>query len=237
LEALRLELGDYIIDVVAHSQGNMMVSEALRPPTDFGIDGYVLSQAAVSVSAYDANPDLIDPDVAKRHKVPPPDWYGLPTPRFGGLSSSVRVIRNFANCEDKVLETWRANNVQFKPDRSPKPGGGRYGFEASGRAIFVLGKNTYEVTEEYEKLAFVALAKTKTLGASEEAAGVIPAGGGFNMRTDLGFDGEDHSGQFDRSIQDLNEYYRRIMDLHGPSTTGRVPGLARRPFRCPPPSP
>ena len=73
------------------------------------------------------------------------------------------------------------------------------------------------VTDSYEMKAFVARPRSKAAGAVEGALGnPVPSGMvNVNLRTTYQFGREnfDHSGQFNRTIQQLDELYQDILNV------------------------
>lgn len=108
----------YKIHILAHSQGNIVMSEALRQMDESGmVSSYVSSQAAVSAGAYDNSlPCYLSPD-----KIYTPDLLGhyysgtsSTEEYFHGNNQKVEKRINCYNLNDYAIKGWQSNNG-YKP--------------------------------------------------------------------------------------------------------------------------
>lgn len=146
-----------------------------------------------------------------------------------------KKVVNFHNSVDYALATghkllglletnWEANEESYKPDGNAGtdwhyryyPTRTNLNERATQEFTFFAGRF---VTDSYEMKSFVARPRSKAVGAVEgTTANPLPGGainGDVNLRTDFGFGREDydHSGQFNRRIQEVDELYSRIFDI------------------------
>jgi hypothetical protein len=124
---------------------------------------------------------------------------------------------NFFNTNDYVLasgkdgaliqKNWEAGQLQFKPWSA-------YNYSSDGTNGFrLIGAQTNLITNLHELMSFVALPRSKAVGAQPGVRGVI-SGNELDLRTAFGFDGErfDHSGQFTRSVQQATDFYLQLLE-------------------------
>ena len=67
------------------------------------------------------------------------------------------------------------------------------------------------VTNTHESMTYVARSRTRAVGALARVGGSVK-GGEVNLETAFGFtpSREDHSGQFNRKIQDVHGFYETL---------------------------
>ena len=144
-------------------------------------------------------------------------------------------IVNFHNSSDYALATgrkafglleanWEANEEDYKPDGNAVTDWHyhyyptRQNLDERATQEFTLFAGRY-ITDSYEMKSFVARPRSKALGAVEgtpsNPLAASPITGSVNMRTFYGFGNQDfdHSGQFNRSIQELDGLYNRIFEI------------------------
>ena len=156
-----------------------------------------------------------------------------------GIGSNASQIVNFHNMDDFALATgikffwfeanWEKNQTDYKPDG---PGTAihasdwRYlhdtdepDFDKKGRLEnlhFVNSSPVWALTryvgDSYEIKSFIARPRSKAVGAVDASLGNRPGIMQHVNLQDYGFDGResDHSGQFNRRIQQVHELYREI---------------------------
>jgi hypothetical protein len=229
VDRIRAEMRTSRVSIMAHSLGNAVVGSALR--TGMTIDSYVAMEAAVSLSCYhppardgenDWLPDFGPLAAAENARQTPHDYTDL---GYRGLLRDIALqiegnLVSYHNLNDFWLATgktrfgidvdWVKNQRKFKPDdRSVTT-------EYQYLAEFPRGQRCYLRTtllgtkrpadDLNEALAFVARSRTRALGA-EPLSGVPAPGGGrsVDLNGDYKFDlaRYDHSGQFQRNIQEL----------------------------------
>jgi pimeloyl-ACP methyl ester carboxylesterase len=124
---VRTKTGYQAVNVMAHSQGNIMVSEAIKLGAN--VTNYVLREAAVPASCYDGSTltmpndprlDENSTDRDKKLRQAPNKYPGY----FEGITAG--NIVNFFNKDDSALQTghtlilfetnWIVNQIRFKPD-------------------------------------------------------------------------------------------------------------------------
>lgn len=223
-------------NIVAHSMGNIVASEALR--LGMQIDNYALLQAAVPAACYDDDEGRIRQTLQYNHDIftmwdnDTPDDDADPNTRalayrgrFKGVTGN---LTNFFLPDDyATFKPWEVNNDQTKP-----PGGlFRANFEyertgLSGHKLFKYmggrrGAPPYALdhylADPYEAMPFACRTWGKAAGAWGNTAGVLTATVNLNSDTyhlpgqEHGF-GDQHSGEFDATIQHLTQFYSTILD-------------------------
>jgi hypothetical protein len=217
LNHLKQRFPDYSLNVCAHSMGNIVMMESLRHDLSVGrtnVDNYVLMQAAVPAHCYDATLTNYSRFILAEQLVPTPDTYrGYP----GAIQGIVRnQIVNFFNTNDYALVTgpignWEVNQVTFKPDVF-------LGYNTDGTDSY---KNSVVLSDSREIMAFVSRPRSQAIGARPGVGGVIAIAGEVDLTGRFGFlDGSDeHSAQFNWSIQRLNGFYKELLTKMQTSTS------------------
>ena len=133
---------------------------------------------------------------------------------------------------------WEKNEEDYKPDGNYPLYGWEYHYlptEALARRAYLINhgfnfvppifpgvpgaEQCRAVTDSYEMKSFVARPRSRAVGAGEGTAANPLASGpiraNVNMRTTFGFGREDydHSGQFNRRIQQVYDLYGRVFDI------------------------
>jgi hypothetical protein len=209
LGQLRARFPGYRLNILAHSQGNTVVSEAIkRGFTSF--DTYILTQGALPDSAYDVNAP-IDYDIAAYEDSRiTPEWQ--PMGYHGIYTNFTGNIVNFYNPLDPVLDWWVRDQKLLKPSLY---------FDTS--YYFYNGTNSYFdppfsanylVTDPEESRANVSRSRTLPVGQSgpESAHGVIQSA--FDLHARFNFSNtsfDDHSAQWAWPIQTTLPYYIQIL--------------------------
>lgn len=222
----RSDLAGYAIDILAHSQGNAVVSEALSAGGTF--DNYILTQGAVPAHCYDGNaPRLFALTNAEASS---------PTPfaaSVGGYNQCWTNISgnmvNFFNTNDFALAKGAYGAIQanwVKNQQTEKPeafaGGPSYIYYPSTNtsiAYFLLG-SSYTVTDWQESRSMVARSRTSAIGAQGLAPGESRQGNissSVDLFSQFNFSDTraEHSAQFTRSIQSVWGYYDRVLISFG----------------------
>jgi hypothetical protein len=210
LPQLRARFPGYRLNLLVHSQGNAVVSEAiLRGGVTF--DTYILTQGAMPDSAYDVDAS-INTDIASHdygtHITPewqPMGYHGIYT-NFTG-----RIV-NFYNPLDKVLGYWVDDQTYLKPTYYPTTS---YYFYDGVNSYYdpVIGFNRL-VTDPEESRAMVSRSRTDPIGRSGPASahGVIQSA--VDLNAQFGFNGStiaEHSAQWTRPIQTSLPYYQQFL--------------------------
>jgi hypothetical protein len=223
---LRGTLPGYSVNVVAHSQGNIVMGEALKLGAI--VDNYVLSQAAVAADCYDRNPELIRRGLERLDSRRPAPYLASEM-GYAGYFADIDVqgrMVNFYNPKDSATGlAWESNNKE-KPDQGFGIGAfidGRYVFNARERQAHferrILDSDgiikfvfSHFVTDPYESMVFVARSRTQSAGTEGRTRGPIDEA--VNLQQEFGLTGwiTDHGAQFDRTIQDIHGYYRKLFE-------------------------
>jgi hypothetical protein len=234
---LRRRFPDCTISVGAHSMGNIVMIQTLKELAAAGnapIDNYVLMQAAVPAHCYDTTVPSLPAFVDLEQTVPTPNTYN----NYGaGISAALRgagIMVNFFNPDDFALGTWEDSQKFYAPPNGDveavtmKPNT-LLGYYTDGTS-HILRQNRWNtsldasfyggvyvgpprpVTATLEIMPFVSRPRTKTVGAQAGVQGEVT--GELNLRDQLGFgtDPGDHSGQWNRNIQDpaIDPFYRQL---------------------------
>jgi pimeloyl-ACP methyl ester carboxylesterase len=207
LRALQARLPGYSINVAAHSQGNILMMETLKRFLTNGspvIDNYVLMEAAVPAHCYDTNAPnystLVDTDAES----PTPDTYrGYPGAINNGLRTGGQMVNFFNRLDFAVQLAWESNEILNKPDFMKD-----YEYTPQNGAF----RESRAITDPRELMAFVARPRSRGVGTQIGVQGVIQ-GGEANLEVEYGFthDSGDHSGQYNRPIQQVHPFYERML--------------------------
>jgi pimeloyl-ACP methyl ester carboxylesterase len=156
-----------------------------------------------------------------------------------GVRSNANQIVNFHNMDDFALATgikffwfeanWEKNQTDYKPDGSGTAihaSDWRYLYDMSETDAVTKGRLenihfinstpvwalTRYINDSYEMKAFIARPRSKAVGAVDASLGNRPSIMQHVNLQEYGFDGResDHSGQFNRRIQQVHELYREI---------------------------
>jgi hypothetical protein len=229
----RPDLAGYAVDVLAHSQGNAVVSEALSEGAT--VNNYILTQGAVPAHCYDGSAPtlqvLLDAETSTLNGAT-----GVPTPfaaSIGGynqcwtnISGNVGNMVNFFNTNDFALATgsygpFDANWVKNQQSQKPEAfaGGPSYIYYPSNQmsiANFLFGIGNYTVTDWEESRSMVARSRTSAIGAQGPATGQTSQGiigGSVDLAASFQFGRtrDEHSAQFTRPIQTVWGYYDQIL--------------------------
>ena len=225
---LRQRYTNYTISACAHSQGNIVMMEALKELATVNqspLDNYVMMQAAVPAHCYDTTvpgfQPFLDAETSLTHT---PNSYAN---YAAGITNAVRGrIVNFYNIVDYALATatnnflginvsWEGNQTLFKP----LVFFGYYYNVTNGTAILTTNQfNAGEgviprtVTDPLELMPFVARPRSLAAG-SQGGIGQNVNGGEIDLFS-IGFrdKGYDHSGEFNRNIQDsvVQQFYPQL---------------------------
>jgi len=207
LNQLRTRFPGDRLNIFAHSQGNAVVSEAIKHGAPF--DTYILTQGAIPDSSYDANaplaPGLVNTDNTYG---PTPEWQ--PMGYRGVYTNLTGQIVNFYNTNDPVLAVWISDQGTAKPNVPATPYTYFYGVAMYDPTF----APNYVVTDPEESRAFVSRSRTLAIGqiAPESEHGVIQSG--IDLTAHFGFNNafpDDHSAQWNWPIQTTLLYYKQIL--------------------------
>jgi len=229
----RPDLASYGIDLYAHSQGNVVASEAILQGAPF--DNYILTQGAFPAHCYDTNAPflqkLLDAETNSVNAVQTPFY-----PVNGGYHGYCSLIHgnliDFYNTNDFALATGTTGPLQTnweEDQRTQKPGaflgGPSYIYDTNTlitTGYYTFG-SSYTVTDLQEIKALVARSRSKAVGAQGGLGGVI--GSSVDLGSSafgFGRTRTEHSAQFDRPIQTVWGYYDEVLLSFGiPLTVNR----------------
>jgi hypothetical protein len=228
---LRQRFTNYIISACAHSQGNIVMMEALKELAGAGqspLDNYVMMQAAVPAHCYDTTVTNLPSMLEAEANIPTPNTYAN---YAVGITNALRGdgrIANFYNPIDFALATgsntlftmpifgtismstsWEANESSLFMKPLILFG---YSYNPTNQVAIVVTNffteiwgvtnlQTRIVTDPLELMPFVARPRSKAAGA-QGGIGQMVNGGQLDLTT-LGFTAQDydHSGEFNRNIQ------------------------------------
>jgi probable HAF family extracellular repeat protein len=185
------------VRVLAHSMGNVVVSEALlleaeSPQPRQLLHTYVASQAATVAHAYDATRPTV-----RSHRVP--DHYGrypgTGAPYYNDVGVAAGMFVNFFNEQDFALTynfAWPANQ-RTKPDSG-------YGYDPRGASFHRRTPRRHVLSwpqDRWEIFAHAAPAHSGALGADGGVGNVVIRAEDLSLLdTPLTNDPRDHSAQF-----------------------------------------
>ncbi len=247
LERLLISLhGAYgVVNLLAHSMGNVVAGEALRIAGQSGagqlVNTYVASQAAVPGHCYD--PTLTDRNLLDFNNINVlghslPGLYGPVTPNIYNNwmmppSLAMSGKANFYNVNDYALNYWQGDQV-LKPDSrlytyfysgsaSDSPAQDLFGKTLLGIDQPLHLGNATNVQDRYEIMAYDAEPRSKALGGVPNAVGFAPTSlQGLWLQdpfeTDpskLYSDHPWHSAQFRFTNADQEYYWQQIMIKFG----------------------
>lgn len=228
---LRNRFTNDIISVCSHSQGGILMMEALKELAASSVspvDNYVLMEAAVPAHCYDTTitnlPWLMDMEAS----IPTPNTYsnyaaGMRSALRGGNICNLFNPADFAlvsGLNGTGLGSWESNEELLKPLVFFG-----YIYLATNQTAYVI-TNQYTVafgitnlqnrivTDPLELMPFVARPHSKAVGA-QAGVGNVVNGSEYNLQSQLGFTAAtyDHSGQFNRNIQtpQVQGFYSRLL--------------------------
>ena len=218
------------VRLIAHSMGNVVVSEALHLRGSARntplVHTYIATQAASVAHAYDAvNPEIVRPGWMPG--VNTPEVYAAyprpsgASPYYAGMGNAVQVnpitlqrrIINFFNGSDYALDntkSWPMNQFS-KPDI-----GYNYDF-GWWRTKYWFNDTKLNITTNYREIfAHMAQARSKALGCSEDSTHIVRGeiGGSVNLAVaPFGFTSStnDHSAQFNSINMNRRPYWRQVL--------------------------
>ena len=205
LNGLKARFPNYRLNILAHSQGNAVVSEAIKNGAPF--DTYILTQGAMPDSCYDVDAPTYAPFVAQETgtaitpESQPMGYRGIYTNLTG------RIV-NFYNPNDPVLAIWNQDQINVKPSTY-------YSFDGTNCWYTDFFFISHLVTDPQEARAMVSRSRTLSIGQSgpESGHGVIQSA--VDLNAQFGFNKafpDDHSAQWTWPIQKCWGYYDQILE-------------------------
>lgn len=206
---LRTRFPGYRLNVLAHSQGNAIVGEAVREGAN--LDTYILTQGAMGAGCYDVNFTIYPLLASQESYVHTPQL--KPMGYIGIYTNFTGHLVNFYNFYDPVLDIWLANQLQLKPNEYLF-NGGNYRYDGTNSYHLIENGPTLLVTDPQESRAMVSRSLTLPIGQSGPTTqhGVISAG--VDLNASFGFyktSFDDHSAQWAWPIQRTLPYYQQVL--------------------------
>ena len=231
------------VSIIGHSMGNIVCGSALEK--GLGVQNYILMEAAIPAGCFDVSSEINSYGrfTAAEASEPTPDYHLAPngeeTRGYRGFLSSIhgnvasRVV-NYHNSDDYALATgyyfgleanWEKNQVDYKPDGNLLTDW-HYHYDSTQADVVKRATQQFTfftgrfVTDSYEMKAFVARPRSKAAGAVEGTLENPSLNGmvNVNLRTtyQFGRENSDHSGQFNRRIQQVDDLYQHILNIVQP---------------------
>jgi len=215
---LRSRYTNYTISVAAHSQGNVVMMEALKElatASQSPLDNYVMMQAAVPAHCYDTTVPNFPAFTNEEQFLPTPNIYA----NYGtGIDNAMRgKIFNFFNTNDYALVSASTNATLFginfpintswiANEQLAKPlvffG---YSYNPANSIAYLTnvseGVTGRTVTDPFELMPFVARPRSLAVGSQGGVNGMVNGGGVDLIPFGFTKDYYDHSGEFNRNIQ------------------------------------
>lgn len=205
---------EYVVDVVAHSMGNMVVGQALAD--GMAVGHYAMLHAATSASCY-TNERFSYPSTNSEKAAPDQDVAAairsLGYTGWLGEIGSNDVI-NFADQLDSAVTTaWRFNNSHFRPQDLSAGLIGSYVYQSSNSVnerveLIFTGADRLRVrrvTDPAEAKAYVDYSLTGTIG------GIVASGGAVGSFVNDTYFGDDHGAEWGGGLQSLKPFYNALL--------------------------
>jgi len=219
LSQLRSRFPNYQLNVLAHSQGNAIMGEAIKQGAPF--DTYILTQGAMPASSYDVNAPTDSTLLAAEFLYGTPEWQPM---GYHGIYTNFtgRIVSCF-NTNDSVLNVWMADQAAAKPDSYINhvlfPLAPYYSYDGANgwwHGIIYGLFSSYLVTDPQESRAMISRSHTQPIGrmgpsTGQTKQGVI--GSTINLAAQFGFTTgfSEHSAEWTRPIQTSLPYYNQIL--------------------------
>jgi hypothetical protein len=219
LSQLRTRFPDYPLNILAHSQGNAIMGEAIEQGAPF--DTYILTQGAMPASSYDVNAATYSILTAAEALVSTPEWQ--PMGYHGIYTNMTGKIVSYYNSQDSVLNIWNADQSAGKPNGYAKhllelippllPVSPYYSYDGvngwnNGMFFGLFSSNL--VTDPQESRAMISRSRTQAVGR-QDTSGVINST--IDLHAQFGFTTgtPEHSAEWTRPIQTSLPYYNQIL--------------------------
>jgi Alpha/beta hydrolase of unknown function (DUF900) len=217
LTQLHSRFPNYRLNILAHSQGNAVVSEALEQGAPF--DTYILTQGALPANSYDVNSTNDTDLLVDEFYFPTPEWQPLGyRGAYTNLASLHGNIVNFYNPLDPVLADWLDDQKYLKPNPD-------YSYDGTNCWYNKGGNGAYVLTDMQESHALVSRSRSQPIGRQGLSPGEVSEGvmsSTVDLNAQFGFNGStiaEHSAQWTRPIQTSLSYYYSVMSACGIPTS------------------
>jgi hypothetical protein len=207
-------------------------------PKSISVENLLLMEAALPAGCYDASSGINSYGrfITAEASEPTPDYHDV-TKGYRGFLSSIygnvaNQVVNYHNSDDYALATghyfgfeanWEKNQIDYKPDGNLltdwhyyyDPSRTDVNKRATQEFTFFAGRF---VTDSYEMKSFVARPRSKAVGALEGTSAAPNGVIDVNLEATYHFDGRDsdHSGQFKRRIQEVDDLYLTVVNIVQP---------------------
>jgi hypothetical protein len=209
LNQLRTRFPDHGLHLLAHSQGNAVVSEAIKLGAPF--DTYILSEGAIAASAYDVNAPIYTNLFNADSVVHTPEWQ--PMGYRGAYTNFTGRVVNFYNLYDPVLDKWIIQQLTLKPNEYLF-NGGNYSYDGTNSWHLLEGAPALLVTDTQESRSMVSRSRTLPIGQSGPASGHGVIQSAVDLNAQFGFFNkfpDDHSAQWVWPIQTTRPYFQQVL--------------------------
>jgi hypothetical protein len=228
---LRQRFTNDTISVCSHSQGNILMMEALKElaaANQAPLDNYVMMQAAVPAHCYDTTVASYYIFTNEEQILPTPNTYSNYATGIDNALRGAGTIVNFYNTNDYALVSASTNTTFFgisvpintswiANEQLAKPlvffG---YSYNSANSTAYLTninyGVTGRTVTNAFELMPFVARPRSLAVGSQSGVGGSVN-GGTFDLKTiGFGANNYDHSGEFYRNIQDpvVQSFYPQL---------------------------
>jgi len=213
LSQLRTRFPNYQLNVLAHSQGNAIMGEAIEQGAPF--DTYILTQGAMPASSYDVNAATDSTLLTAEALVHTPEW--KPMGYHGVYTNMTGTIVSFYNPVDFVLGIWKLDQSAGKPDSYANhvlfPLAPYYSYDGANgwwHGIIYGLFSSYLVTDPQESRAMISRSRTLPVGR-QSTGGVIDSTIDLNEQFGFFDTTAEHSAEWTRPIQTSLPYYQQVL--------------------------
>jgi hypothetical protein len=216
--------------------GNVVTASALR--RGMTINTYMLMEAAIPSGCYNDSANNYVRFINAEETNPTPDTGAQLGYRLFAetVIQNVTKLVSFFNVNDYALATgttpflgwpfetnWEKNQIDYKPNRFNQQNSlwGDYLFSAGKPIGLQVSVNwnpditgTYlssrPVTDIHESMSFAARPRSRAMGTELHSASLFNNAVNLETLCNFGAGQQDHSGQFNRSIQQVTNFYQRV---------------------------
>lgn len=209
------------LNILAHSQGNAIMGEAIEQGAPF--DTYILTQGAMPSSSYDVNAATYSILTAAEALVATPEWQPM---GYRGVYTNMAnlpgKIVSYYNSQDSVLNIWNADQSAGKPNGYANhvltPLASYYSYDGVNgwnNGMFFGLFSSVLVTDPQESRAMISRSRTQAVGR-QDTGGVINSE--IDLHAQFGFTTgtPEHSAEWTRPIQTCLPYYAQILNTIKP---------------------
>lgn len=226
----------YRVHVIAHSQGNVVMGEALRLWRADGqstplVSSYIASQAAIAAHCYNATAPLMPNYEEDTPNVYASYWSAGDSPRFpqawpasnppyldaSFMQSAASRWLNFYNPQDYALTAANGGYGSWEKDQRWKPDNGYSWSVTNGffKGLVPLETDYSFPDDRYTIFSYCAEARSVALGTN--ATGGVFGGAGLDLEAQVGYSRAHlwHSAQFRSFMAARYQYWAELMQRIG----------------------